>query len=129
MAVFDTSKYQDASPEEHRVASADYHYAYVDNMGVLAARTETVADALSEAKSVFESHGLVLHELEVCSVGAETLGVAVGSRGLFTAPTMKRLRVLRRRLGAFLSLSWCTGDVVEVLIGHCTYAALTCRLL
>ena len=54
VAVFDTSKYQDSSAEEHHISFADYHYAYVDNMGVLAARTETVADALSEAKSVFE---------------------------------------------------------------------------
>ena len=50
-------------------------------MGVFAARAETVADALTEAKDVFESHGLVLHELEICKGGAETLGVAVESRG------------------------------------------------
>ena len=101
--------------------SVDFHYAYVDNMGVFAARVDTVTDALDEAKSLFEAHGLLLHEIE--------FRVAVGTRGVFTAPTAKRLCVLRRGLGAFLSLTYCTGEIVELLLGHCTYAALTCRLL
>jgi hypothetical protein len=87
----------------------DFHYAYVDNMGVVAAREDTVADALDEAKSLFESHGLLLHEIELHSGGPDTLEVAVGTRGLFTAPTAKRLRTLRRGLRGFLSLSYCTG--------------------
>ena len=128
-AVFAVEHYQRQAADSRRATSADFHYAYVDNMGVFAAREDTVADALDEAKNLFESHGLLLHETELHSGGADTLGVAVVTRGLFTAPTAKKLRTLRRGLGGFLSLSYCTGEIVEVLLRHCTYAALTCRLL
>ena len=127
--MFPVEQYQRQTSPASKATSVDFHYAYVDNMGVFAARVDTVTDALDEAKDLFESHSLLLHEIELHSGGADTLGVAVGTRGLFTAPTAKRLRVLRRGLGAFLSLSYCTGEIVEVLLGHCTYAALTCRLL
>ena len=43
----------------------DFHYAYVDNMGVFAPRVKAVGDALDEAKHAFEDNGLVLHELEL----------------------------------------------------------------
>ena len=127
--MFVVEHYQRQTVHSSRATSADFHDAYVDNMGVFAARVDTVTDALDEAQSLFESHGLLLHEIELHSGGADTLGVAVGARGFFSAPTAKRLRGLRRGLGAFLSLSYCTGEIVEVLLRHCTYAALTCRLL
>ena len=100
-AVFPVEHYQRHTAHSGRATSVDFHYAYVDNMGVFAARVDTITDALDEAKSLFESHGLLLHDIELQSGGADTLGVAVGTRGLFTAPTAKRLRVLRRGLGAF----------------------------
>ncbi|MCH1571346.1 MAG: hypothetical protein L7S64_08375, partial [Longimicrobiales bacterium] len=129
VAVMDVERYQRDAVQVEPDKSVDFHYAYVDNMGVFAPRIGAVRDALDEAKQAFEGNGLVLHEIELYEGGADTLGVAVGSRGLFTAPTTKRLRILRRALGGFLSLSYCTGVVVEVLLGHCTYAALTCRPL
>ena len=128
VAVLDVHRYK-TKVVESNPATIDYHYAYVDKMGVFAARVDTVTDELDKAKTLFESQGLLLHEIELHSGGADTLGVAVGTLGLFTAPTAKRLRVFRRGLGAFLSLSYCTGEIVEVLLGLCTYAALTCRLL
>ena len=128
-AVLPVEEYQRQTALASKATTVEFHYAYVDNMGVFAARVDTVADALDEAKHAFESHGLLLHEIELHPGRADTLGVAVRTRGLFTAPTPKRLRVLRRGLGAFLLLSYCTREIVEVLLGHCTYAALTCRLL
>ena len=51
------------------------------------------------------------------------------SRSAHTAPTGKRLWILRRALGGFRALSCSTGKCVEMLLGLCTYAALTCRML
>ena len=118
--MFPVEEYQRQTALGSKATSIKFHYAYVDSMGVFAARVDTVADALDEAKHLFESHSLLLHEIELHSGGADTLGVAVGTRGLFAAPTAKRLRVLRRGVGAFLSLSYCTGEIVEVLLGLCS---------
>lgn len=126
-AVFDAI--EDKSDAADSRDGVDYNYAYVDNMGVFARDVGLVRSALGEAKREFEAQGLQLHEIEAQTGGADTLGVAVGTKGLCTAPTGRRLRFLRRALGRCLSLSNSTGECVEVLLGHCTYTALACRLL
>ena len=128
VAVLDVHRYQEGVVDSSS-ATIDYHYAYVDNMGVFGQNDNVVTSALDEAKGAFEGQGLLLHEMEVVWNGADTLGVAVGTRGLCSARTSKRLRILRRAIGGFLALSFSTGKCVEMLLGHCTYAALTCLIL
>ena len=115
VAVLDALCYQakvvDSSP-----ATIDYHYAYVDNMGVFGQSGEVVTASLEEAKEAFEGRGLLLHEMEVTRGGADTLGVAVSTRGLCIAPIGKRPRILRKAPGGFLALSYSTGKCVEMLL-------------
>ena len=129
VAVLDVLHYQTKVVESSPAAIKD-HYAYVDNMGVcwpFFGRNDEVATASQdEAKEAFEGRGLLLHEMEVTRGGADTLGVAVSTRGLCIAPIGKRPRNLRWSLGGFLALSYSTGMCVEMLLGHCKYAALTC---
>ena len=108
MAVLDARRYQ-AEVDGSSPATIDYHYAYVDNMGVFGRSDEVVIASLQEPKEAFESRGFPLHEMEVAGGGADILRVTGGTRGLCTVPTGKRLLVIRRALGAFLALSYSTG--------------------
>ena len=88
-AVFPVEQYQRHTAHASGATSVDFHYAYVDNMGVSSARVDTVTDALDEAKHLFETHGLLLHEIELHTGGADTLGVAVGTRDC-SRPLLRR---------------------------------------
>ena len=107
-----------------------WYYIYVDNFGVLGFEADRVHDAFRGLCDKFEENRLVVHEkVEHSSSVCEILGVSLDIGQFCTSVTNRRYWRVYDALGYILRVGKCSGEVLEVLIGHCTYCSLVNRKL
>ncbi|CAK0795079.1 unnamed protein product, partial [Prorocentrum cordatum] len=104
-------------------------YCYVDNLGVLADDEEYVRKGLTAVTETFGSQGLAVHKTDVACECGVVLGIEVdGARGR-TRPTAKRFWRVRDSIQEVLRRGVCSGQELEVLVGHMTFVVLIRREL
>ena len=105
------------------------HFVYVDNLGVLSPCRKEVEDNLHELSQNFTQEKLLLHPGEVLHDRIKALGVELNGKTLTSKISGDRLHRVRQGLRCVLHRGRCSGRVLEILIGHCTYCGLMNRSL
>ena len=104
-------------------------YCYVDNLGVLADDEGYVRQGLTAVTETFGSQGLTVHETELACQRGVALGVEVDGAVGRTRPTAKRFWRVRDSIQELVRRGSCSGQELEVLVGHMTFVALIRREL
>ena len=76
---------------------------------------------------VLESFGLVVHETEISSGKIQTLGVELDCEQLVTRVVQARRSRLRAAIRGICRRRTVTGDMLQIIIGHCTFCGLVRR--
>ena len=105
------------------------YYVYVDNISVLCLSEIDVSGTLSVLHSVFEEQGLSLHSGEIHPGSVRSLGVSVDGHAKETRVELDRLWKIRQSIRRILAVGSTYGRILEVVIGHCTFAGLVRRLV
>ena len=111
-------------PHSHRQMK---HFVYVDNLGVLSANREAVEEGLADLSDDFTSKNLLLHPGELQHNPIKALGIQLDGSNLTSKVAPDRLHRVRQGLRCILHRGRCTGRVLEILVGHCTYCGLMNR--
>ena len=109
------------------LAADKHYYIYVDNVGILGISHDDVAHSLASLTEVFESRGLILHAGGIHSESVRALGVDVKGGEKHTKIELERLWEIRSAIKYVVGVGSVYGRVLEVLIGHCTFAGLVNR--
>ena len=88
-----------------------------------------MAESLEDLSSDFTSKQLLLHPGEVQHNPIKALGVQLDGEHLSSSIAPDRLHRVRQGLRCILRRGRCTGRVLEILVGHCTYCGLMNRCL
>ncbi|CAK0880531.1 unnamed protein product, partial [Prorocentrum cordatum] len=94
------------------------HYVYVDSLGVIGACEAAVGDALEQ---------LLLRKSERSHGGIVALATELDGAALRTRVAPKRFWNIYQALGALLRRRRASAWALEVVLGHCAFAALCCR--
>ena len=78
---------------------------------------------------MFGAHGLVIHERVDAVPVQETLGSIVDGRRKCCSLTDKRYFTIREGIDALLRRRKVSGELIRIVVGHCTYAGLVAREL
>lgn len=105
------------------------HYVYVDNLGVISPHEGIVRKTLSELPQAFDQEGLILHPGEIQHETVKALGCQLRGDILATRITPERFHKVRLSIEAVLRRKKVSGQVLEIVIGHATFCALTNRQL
>ena len=92
----------------------------VSNLGILSSSAEDAQRRLDGIIRDFESFGLIVHETEISTGKIQTLGVELDCAELATRVTRAQRSRLRSALKAFCRRRTATGEMLQVIIGHCT---------
>ena len=111
-----------------KVVNEIWYYVYVDNLGVLGAEKGEVDAIRNELKSVFGRLNLTLHAEGLHGGAVDALGVTVDGGAALTTINVDRMWKIRQGIRGILQRGRCSGVVLEVILGHCTFAALVNRL-
>ncbi|MCP2504969.1 MAG: hypothetical protein NLN65_06720, partial [Candidatus Poseidoniaceae archaeon] len=98
---------------------------YVDNVGVGGTDQATVNSMLSKLNNEFSQLGIQTHEFCQASDSAEFIGLQF-SKSVISVKR-KRLWKIKLAIECILSRGKCSGKMLEVIIGHCTWAMLIRR--
>ena len=98
---------------------------YVDNIGIGGLDTQTVNSTLKHIEKDFNSLGLGTHEQAQACTTTEFIGLHI-DRGHISIKR-KRLWRLKFAIECVLYRGACTGKVLEILLGHITWAMLIRR--
>ena len=104
-----------------------YFYVYVDNLGVIGSDKEIVDLAMSELQDAFNGQGLELHGSEVTKDYVEALGCVLEGKEMRSRCNPRRLWRIHHGIRGLLRRGKCSGKVLEIIIGHCTFLGLICR--
>lgn len=105
------------------------HYVYVDNLGIISPHRGLVQSALSQLPEAFDAEGLILHPGELQHERVKALGCELRGDILATRLTPERFHKVRLSIEGVLRRRKVTGQVLEIVLGHATFCALTCRSL
>ena len=105
------------------------YYVYVDNVGIMGTDKVQVDTAMKEVALHLDSHGLKTHEKEPAATVIEALGVELDGERHRVRLSSSRYWRLDSALRWALSRRTLRGDQLEVLLGHCTFAAMVDRSL
>lgn len=103
------------------------HFVYVDNLGVLSSNRKAVEVGLAELSENFTQKNLLLHPGEIQHDRIKALGVELDGKRLVARLSCDRLHRVRQGLRYVLHRKKCSGRVLEILVGHCTYCGLMNR--
>jgi hypothetical protein len=79
-----------------------------------------------EVSADFNRDGLIIHEVDLCLKGGETLGIEIDGAKYVTRNCWERFAKIRKSIVAILNMHKVSGWILEVLVGHCIYFSL-CR--
>jgi hypothetical protein len=102
------------------------HAEYVDNFICLSQQAGLVSDLAGVVEKELNRRGLPTHPVEA-DTGGETLGWYFDSKKASVAMTPRRLWKLKMAIDELLRQGWGSGQLVERIVGHCTFAALLRR--
>jgi len=103
------------------------HYVYVDNLGVIGIAKKSVVDVLDSACGALDRSGLTTHEREESDAMMDMLGVRLDAVRQCTTLTPSRFWKLEKGLEALLRRKRVSGEMLEAVVGHCTFVALLVR--
>ena len=104
-----------------------HYYVYVDNLGVLHPSKDAVEEVMRDLQKAFDGAGLLLHGSEISSGATEALGCTIEGNRLRSRINNERLWKIHHGIKALLGRGRCTGKLLEVVVGHCTFAGLMNR--
>lgn len=99
------------------------HFTYIDNLGIIAASLDEVAEVLNRTQSVFNGRNLLLHEIDLVVGLASTSGCVLDVNSFRTFNSVSRFSRLHQSIAYILKQAVLAGCVLEVAIGHCTHFA------
>ena len=100
--------------------------AYVDNYAVLGADPSTVNDVAHEIARELRRTGFTVHEEKEASSRHRFVGLSFdGLTGRFSVKPSRLVRI-QSALKELLLRNRCSGDLLEIMIGHVTWAMM-CR--
>jgi hypothetical protein len=108
-------------------AMGAHHYIYVDYLGILSTSAEDAKRRLDGIIRALEAYGLIVKETEVSTGKIQTLGVELDCAELATRVTRARRSRLRSALKALCRRRTATGEMLQVIIGPCTFCGLVRR--
>ena len=126
--AFDRGESMQFFTDQNEVASI-HHYVYVDNLGILSTDEIQVERGLEEVKETFESRNLHLHPGEVRCGAMKALGCELRGDLMASRITIERFHKLRQAITGVLMRKKVSGRLLEVVVGHATFAGLTNRAL
>ena len=100
------------------------HYVYVDNLGVISPHIGGVTSALSELVTSFNGSQLILHPGEVMTEDIRTLGALLKGGDVCSRCTGERFQRLRQAGYGLLRRGRCSGQTLEIVVGHMTFVGL-----
>eukprot|EP00435_Cladocopium_sp_Y103_P072928 s29_g41.t2 len=115
--------------EDASTSQKVHHYVYVDNLGILSTDHRTVEVGLKEVEEVFNQEMLILHPGTVHDRSVKALGCDLRGDLLASRVTPERYHKVHQALLAVLNRRKISGRLLEVVVGHATFVALTCRNL
>lgn len=106
-----------------------HHYVYVDNLGILSTDEATVDQALKKVQEIFHDEDLILRPGSVESASVKALGCDPRGDMLASRVTPERFHKIHQAIQGVLNRKKVSGRILEVVVGHATFVALTCRSL
>lgn len=103
------------------------YYVYVDNLGVLHQDLSLVEKAMSELQEAFNSRGLLLHTTDISEGATLALGCIVEGEKFRSRISPVRLWKIYKAISGLLHRGRCSGQVLEILVGHLTFVGLMWR--
>ena len=103
------------------------YYVYVDNLGAVGSAVEYARQSQKELESSFGEVGLHTHEADVSTKDIVVLGNEVGLEALQSRTTQKRFWRLYYAIDDVLIRARVAGWLLEIIVGHATFAGLQCR--
>ncbi|CAE7674483.1 pksN [Symbiodinium sp. CCMP2592] len=110
-------------------AGSSYHFVYVDNLGILSETRQHVDTAIVQVTEAFHATQLLLHPGEVKDSAIDSLGCRLEGKKHSTRLKPASLHRVRQATLAILNRGRCTGQVMEVVVGHLTHSFLIARPL
>ena len=104
------------------------HTQYVDNYIAISQEHGIAGKSAHDVAQALNQRGLPTHDVED-DIGGETLGWKFSDTAAQVTMTPRRLWKLRLGVLELLSQGWATGQLVEKLLGHLTFASLLRREL
>ena len=104
------------------------HAEYVDNFIALTQEKGLAHKLATQVEQELNRRGLPTHPVE-CTSGGETLGWQFDSEKPHVTMTPRRLWKLKMAVDELLRQGWGSGQLVERIVGHCTFAGLLRREL
>ena len=99
---------------------------YVDNFLVLGGDRDAVDSGLQKISSTLRGFGLTVHEEVPASLRCDFVGLSFnGEQGLISIKP-SRIHKLSRAIHELLLRNFCTGKLLQLILGHVTWA-LMCR--
>ena len=121
---------RDRTPNADRVGQDPYHLQYVDNLGIFGTDLKRVNNMKDVGKALMDKVGLAMHEHEdATGHDVEILGHVVRPEPPEIRLKAARAWKLRAAAQHLLRRRVVCGRVVEVIVGHSTYAFLLNRSL
>ena len=100
---------------------------YVDNFGVLATSEAEALRGAQAISDVLQAKGLRIHPIECSSDSADFIGLRLDLRRLSVSIKPARCIRIRAAIQELLRRKHCSPALLEVVLGHCTWAALLRR--
>ena len=104
-----------------------HYYVYVDNLGVLHQDLSLVKKAMAELQDAFNSRGLLLHTTDISEGATLALGCIVEGEKFRSRINPVRLWRLYKAISGLLHRGRCSGQVMEIFVGHLTFVGLMWR--
>ncbi len=82
---------------------------------------------MKELKTVFGGLNLTLHAEGLHGGAVDALGVTVNGEAALTTINVERMWKIKQGIRGVLQRGKCSGVVLEIILGHCTFAALVNR--
>ena len=122
----DASYFSDYSGNRHLASKSDtLTTCYVDSFCVLGQDPKIVNNQLTKIHKHFTDLGCIVHQQCTASLSGEFVGLNF-SRGAFTIKTSRIWR-LRHALQFVYSMKHVSGHLLEIVVGHLTWAMLMRR--
>lgn len=106
-----------------------HHYVYVDNLGILSTCHDSVEEGLKQVQEIFHADQLILHLGAVHSSSVRALGCDLHGELMASTVTPERYHKVHQAIQGLLQRKKVSGRILEVVVGHATFVALTCRSL
>ena len=103
------------------------HTVYVDNWGVISQNHDVIPEVMEEMSAEFTERRLDLHPFSIHTDEARHLGARLDLKQMCSTLTRDRYQRVKCTPKAVLTRKRMSWKLLEVLIGHGTFAGLACR--